>query len=300
MTINSLKEQYFHDFLADGNAHSSRNLYDFQLSNFIKYLENFKITDPKKITAREIKDYIGSLRKIKTGESMADSTRYSVQSAIKSFLRYLYENDYIDVELGSKLKRIKIHKKESAYLSPAQYTHFIATVKRQATSYYRDRDVALMNLLIKSGIRRAELVNLDISDVDLSQAKIWIKRKGGNEGYIPLLDELVEDLENYIRTLKRDGSEPLFMSKLGHRLSASSVWHLVKNYALKAGLSQEITVHSLRHGFATKLNDSGVPIPIIQKLMGHKSPSTTYRYLHITDSNVRKEFNERVTFDERG
>lgn len=299
MTINDFKEQYFQDFIADGNATSSKGTYDTQLKNFISYLESLKVTTPKEITARTVKDYLGSLR-LKNGEAMSDNSRYSAQSAIKGFLRYLYENDYIEVELGAKLKSIKIHKKESAYLSPEQYSHFIFTVKKQSTSYYRDRDLALMYTLIKSGIRRAELVNLNISDIDLSQAKIWIKRKGGNEGFIPLLNELVEDLDKYLKTLKRDGNEPLFMSKLGQRLSASSVWHLVKRYASKAGLSQKITVHSLRHGFATKLNDSGVPIPIIQKLMGHRSPTTTYRYLHITDINVRKEFNDRVTFDERG
>lgn len=300
MTLNTLKEKYFQDFIADGYSSKSRDTYDFQLSSFINYLGSLERTDPKEITTRDIKDYIGNLTKVKTGEPLADSTRHLVQSAIKSFLRYLYENDYIEIELGGKLKRIKIHKKESAYLSPEQYSHFIDTVKRKSTSYYRDRDLALMNLLIKSGIRRAELVNLDISDVDLPQAKIWIKRKGGNEGYIPLLHELVEDLDKYLKTLNRDSSDPLFMSKLGSRLSASSVWYLVKSYSLKAGLSKKITVHSLRHGFATKLRHSGVSISVIQQLMGHRSPTTTFRYLHITDKEIREELNSKVTFKGKG
>lgn len=299
MTINYLKELYFQDFIAYGNALSSKDTYDGFLIKFIEYLESINITNPKMISAKEVKDYIRNVQKINSSEPLSNSTRHLMQSSIKSFLRYLYQNDYIDIELGSKLERIKIQKKESAYLSKEQYSQFISVIKK-TTPYYRNRDLALMNLLIKSGIRRAEIVNLNISDIDLQQARIWIKRKGGNEGYIPLLDELVKDLEVYLKTLSRSADQPLFMSKRGQRLSASSVWHLVKKYALKAGLSKKLTVHSLRHGFATKLNDSGVPIPIIQKLMGHRSSSTTYRYLHVTDINVREEFNNKVSFDERG
>jgi site-specific recombinase XerD len=257
------------------------------------------ITNPKDITARVVKDYISDMKRVESDEPLADSTRYAVQSAIKSFLRYLYENDYIDTEIGSKLKRIKIKKKESPYLSPDQYYHFIMTVKKQSTLFYRERDVALMNLLIKSGIRRSELVNLNISDIDLVQSKIWIKRKGGNEGYLPLLAELSRDLEKYILTLNTNADAPLFTSKLNNRLSAASVWHLVKVYAKKAGLSPKITVHSLRHGFATKLLHDGVSISVIQKLMGHINPTTTFRYLHVTDSDIRNELNEKVMFSER-
>lgn len=292
MTINNLKELFFQDFIAYGNASSSLDTYDGFLIKFIEHLDGLNITNPKMLSAKSVKDYIRNVHKINSDEPLSNSTRHLMQSSIKSFLKYLYQNDYIDIELSSKLERIKIQKKESAYLSPEQYTHFINTVKKQSTPYYKDRDLALMNLLIKSGIRRAELVSLNISDVDLAQAKIWLKRKGGNEGYIPLQDKLVKDLDTYIKTLTRELNSPLFMSKRGQRLSASSVWHLVKSYALKAGLSPKITVHSLRHGFATHLRHDGVPIPVIQQLMGHRSPTTTYRYLHVTDKEIREELNK--------
>jgi len=298
MNINNLKKLFLEDFINYGNRLTSKGAYNFQLDKFIKYLYSLKITKPEDITAKVVKEYIRNLYKKKTGEPYAPSSRHLIQSSIKSFLRYLYQNDYTTIDIGSKLERIKTQKKESAYLSKEQYLDFIKIIKKKSTPYYRQRDIALINLLIKSGLRRAEIIRLNISDIDLNESKIWVKRKGGNEEYITMHNSLVEDLSEYLKTLKRDSNQPLFMSKLGRRLSASSVWHLVKSYAFKAGLSQKITTHSLRHSFASNLNASGLSINSIQKLMGHKSPTTTFRYLHISESEIREEFNNKVTFDE--
>lgn len=299
MVINTLKNEFLEDFIVYGNSESSRRGYDFELTRFLNYLDSLGINEITTLSAKCVKDYLKNIRNVKTNNELSPASRARIQSALKSFLEYLYKNDHIEVDLAAKLEKIKTSQKESPYLSQTQCLQFIEAIKKQSTSYYRDRDLALMNILIKTGIRRAEIVNLDVSDVDLVQARIWVKRKGGSEGYIPLLDELVEDLGKYLKTLNKDANQPLFTSKRGNRLSASSVWHLVKVYARKADLNPKITVHSLRHGFATKLHQSGVSIPTIQKLMGHRSPTTTYRYVHTTDNSVREEFNNKVSFDER-
>ena len=299
MTINTLKSEFLENITTYGSAESTKLAYNFELSRFLNYLDSLGMSNVSELSAKCVKDYIKDLKNSKTNSDLSPVTRARVRSALKSFLDYLYKNDYLEFDLGAKLDKIRIHRKESPYLTEAQYSQFIEAIKKESTPYYKNRDLALMSLLIKTGVRRAELVNLNIADVDLSQARIWVKRKGGNEGYLPLLEELVIDLDKYLKPLKRDANQPLFLSKLELRLSASSVWHLVKVYALKAGLSDKITVHSLRHGFATKLHNSGVSIPVIQQLMGHKSPTTTYRYIHTTDSKIREELNNKVSFDER-
>jgi site-specific recombinase XerD len=156
----------------------------------------------------------------------------------------------------------------------------------------------LIKLFLKTGLRRAEVVNLNIGDVDLSKHTLRVKRKGNREVYLHIHDELEDDFRKYLKSISRPADEPLFMSKRGTRLSASSVWHLVKAYSHKAGFNGDVTVHSLRHTFGTTLLSAGVPLPYIQALMDHRSPQTTSIYLHIQNSELSQIFN-KVAFEER-
>lgn len=118
-----------------------------------------------------------------------------------------------------------------------------------------------------------------------------VTRKGNHIVNLNIHDELIDDIQKYLKIINRNPDEPLFMSKRGERLSASSIWHLVKGYSHKAGLNENITVHSLRHTFATTLLSEGMPIPYIQQLMGHRSSQTTSRYLHFQNTELIEAFN---------
>ncbi|MBI4067560.1 tyrosine-type recombinase/integrase, partial [Candidatus Gottesmanbacteria bacterium] len=210
-----------------------------------------------------------------------------------------YKHEEVNNNPVTNVGSIKVSQKRPEYLSPEQYTNFLKTIEKESTPYYKKRDLMLVKILIMTGLRRAEVVGLNVGDVDLSKLRFSVKRKGGREEYVIVHNKLVEDLSNYLKIINRKSDEPLFMSKRGKRLSASSVWHLIKVYSKKSGLNGNVTVHSLRHTFATALLSQNVQLPYIQQLMGHRSAQTTMRYLHIQDNELSEAFN-RVTFEERG
>lgn len=299
MVINILKNEFLENIIVYGNSESTKRAYDFDLTKFIEYLGDRGVADIGELTIQQVKDYLRDIKKADTNEELAPTTRARVRSSLKSFLEYLYKNDYMNLDLGAKLQRVKIPQKDPAYLSKEEYLNFLKVVEREATPYYKERDLALINLLIKTGLRRAEIVSLNVEDINLETLKIRVTRKGGKEQSITIHKELAQDLKKYIKTLRRSNDQPLFMSKRNNRLSASSVWHLVKSYAKEAGLPSNITVHSLRHTYATSLLLDGLPLPYIQTLMGHRSPTTTFRYLHVANKELEDAYNNKVSFDER-
>lgn len=291
MTIDELKEQFLNYFVNYGGSRNTRQAYGFDLSKLIFYLNSKGITDVQSVDTQLIEDYLFGL-------CVSMSTKARRRSSTAAFFKYLYRKRYIQSDPAINLESIKVPVKSPEYLSQEQYSIFIKTVEKESTPYYKERDLMLVKLLIKSGLRRAELVGLNALDVDLSKLRLRVTRKGNREEYLIIHHELVEDLRKYLNSIKRSGDTPLFMSKRGKRLSASSVWHLIKTYSRKAGLNGNVTVHSLRHTFASALLSEAVPLPYIQALMGHRSPQTTSRYLHFQNSQLSEAFN-KVSFEGR-
>lgn len=266
-----------------GRAVSTSRAYDHDLARFTDWLSQRGITQPKDVTTRVIEDYLQPL-----DCSMARKAR--IRSSISTFFSFLMNRGIINANPADRLESIKLPTKEPVYLTPQQCLAFLAAVTK-TTPYFRHRDMAIMKLLLKSGLRRAEVISLNIEDVDLNHGSMRITRKGNKQQVLPLHPDLVADLTAYIEHENRH-SGPLFMSKRGNRLSAVELWHLVKKYAKAAGLSKTVTVHSLRHSFASTLLGQNVSTSYIQSLMGHQHLSTTARYLHFQDQQLRAALEE--------
>jgi len=295
MTIDDLKNQYL-NYLTDyrGRSENTKYAYDFDLTKFISYLASQKISNPQMVSTKIMETYLFELGRV---NGLSTVTKARVRSSIKSFFNFLYRKEFITSNPGINLESIKVPEKRPEYLSQEQCSNFIRTIEREARPYYKTRDLTIAKLLLKSGLRRAEIVYLNVSDVDLSKLRLRVKRKGGREEYLIIHHELAEDLRKYLKTINRGENEPLFLSKRRRRLSASSIWHLVKHYSRLAGLNGDVTVHSLRHTFASTLLSKSMPLPYIQALMGHKSSQTTSRYLHFQNTELSKAFNN-LSFDE--
>ncbi len=293
MKIDELKDQYL-NYLVDykGESKGTKKTYGFNLTKFIVYLQSKGISDLQSVTTQIIEDFLFGL-------DVAIRTKANNKSSISSFLKYLHRKGYISDNPAINLESIKVPSHRPEYLSKEQFLIFLKTVERESTPYYRGRDLMLIKLFLKTGLRRAEVVRLNVGDVDLSKRTLRVTRKGNREVYLYIHDELADDLKHYLKTINRSMDEALFMSKRSQRLSASSIWHIVKTYSRKAGFNGDVTVHSLRHTFGTTLLSEGVPLPYIQALMDHRSPQTTSIYLHFQNNELSQVFN-RVTFEERG
>lgn len=285
MQIDELIEKYLNNLRGAGKASSTQNAYAFDLSKFSEHLVLIGITSIKEITTEIIEDYLFGLK-------ISSTTKQRRKIAVKRFFDFLYRRRLIIVNPALDIESIKVSQNQPEFLSKQQSDKLIETVSRCATPYYKQRDNMLVKLLIQTGLRRAELVSLNISDIDLSKSQIRVRRKGNREEYLIIHHELAVDLKYYLELIHRSTNQPLFMSKKGNRLSASSVWHLIKNYSKQAGLNENVTVHSLRHTFATSLLSKSMPLPYIQALMGHKSSQTTSRYLHIQNNELIEAFNK--------
>lgn len=293
MTIDELKNKYLNYVLGRGRTEGTKRAYDFDLSKFINFLKAQGITDIEKVTTTLIEDYLFGL-------DVSSATRERRRVTIKKFFDFLFNRGEIKNHPAIGLESIKVTQKRPEYLSQEQRNLFLDVIEKKSTSYYTQRDLMLAKLLLDTGLRRSEVTGLNISDVDLSKQRLRVKRKGNREEYVIIHPELAKDLKKYLRLINRGADEPLFLSKKGQRLSSSSIWHLIKMYSRKAGFNGNVTVHSLRHTFGTTLMNQGLSLPFIQALMGHRSPQTTSRYLHLQNNELIAAFS-RVNFEgERG
>ena len=155
------------------------------------------------------------------------------------------------------------------------------------------RDRALLEMLYSTGVRVSEMVGGNILDLDFTSEVFRVRGKGNKERLVPVGSPALEALREWLvqreqLLIERAGrgrdvdKAPLFLNGRGSRISARSVERLVKGYGERAGISQIVTPHALRHSYATHLLEMGADLRSVQELLGHASLSTTQRYTHLT------------------
>ncbi len=140
-------------------------------------------------------------------------------------------------------------------------------------------------MIYSCGLRRGELINIRISDLDRNRGLLFIREgKGMKDRIVPVSEKVWEKVEEY-----RSGYHPvywLFEGQTGGKYSSESVYRIFKQALKNAGIRKDVGVHSLRHSYATHLHENGVDIKYIQALLGHKSSRTTEIYTHVSRRNL--------------
>ncbi len=165
------------------------------------------------------------------------------------------------------------------------------------------RDKAVMELLYSTGMRVSELVSRDISDLDFAEEVLRVRGKGNKERLVPVGRPAIEAVRRWLPQKEQLLAEragrgnvadraPLFLNGRGSRLSSRSVERLVRAYGERAGISQIVTPHALRHSFATHLLEMGADLRSVQELLGHASLSTTQRYTHLTLDHLSEVYDK--------
>ena len=155
------------------------------------------------------------------------------------------------------------------------------------------RDQAILTLFYSSGIRLAELVNIDVEDLDLKRSIVKILSKGGNEREGELTSLAVKILNKYLkarRFWKGNNSQALFLNRTGDRIQTRDLQRRIEGYGRRAGIKERVTPHMLRHSIATHMLDSDMDIRRIQAFLGHKSLASTQIYTGIRTKKQREEF----------
>ena len=156
------------------------------------------------------------------------------------------------------------------------------------------RDIAIFELIYSSGLRLAELVNIDLDDIDLAQQQLMVTGKGNKTRYLPVGSKAVSAVQRWLR-LRQDynkdtNQSALFLSQLGKRISPRNVQSRLNQLIQKQALAQHISPHMLRHSFATHLLESSSDLRAVQELLGHVNIATTQVYTHLDFQHLAKVY----------
>jgi len=156
------------------------------------------------------------------------------------------------------------------------------------------RDRALLELLYATGARISEATGLDVDDVDLEGEAVLLSGKGGKQRRVPMGSYAVTAVRTYLSGARPDlvtrATPALFLNARGGRLSRQSAWAVLVRSAERAGLTQDVSPHTLRHSFATHLLDGGADVRVVQELLGHASVTTTQIYTLVTVDKLREVY----------
>jgi integrase/recombinase XerD len=150
----------------------------------------------------------------------------------------------------------------------------------------------MLEVLYATGLRVSELVSLKHNQVNLNQGVMRVVGKGNRERLIPLGDEAVGWLQQFMQgpraeILLERQTEYLFPTRRGDRMTRQAFWHIIKRYSKKGGVDRELSPHTLRHAFATHLLNHGADLRVVQMLLGHSDLSTTQIYTHVARERLK-------------
>lgn len=223
-------------------------------------------------------------------------------ASLRSFYNYFFRNELIETNPPSLVPMPKLHEKEIIRLEPDEVATLLDQIEagtnlsKQQMNYHNKtvvRDVALITLLLGTGIRVSECVGIDINDIDFNNAKLKVRRKGGYEDVIYFGDEVESALRSYLderqRIIPCEGNEnAFFLSMQNKRISVRAVEKLVKKYAETVSV-KKITPHKLRSTFGTNLYQETGDIYLVADVLGHKDVNTTRKhYAAMKDEHKRK------------
>lgn len=158
--------------------------------------------------------------------------------------------------------------------------------------WHRARDNAIMELLYASGMRRAEVATVNLSDVDLRDRVIQVYGKGRKQRKVVINHTTADAIQRYLAVRPRSSDEALFLGRGGKRLTPKHVWRIFREVYKLSGIKQHASPHTLRHSFATHLLENGVDLETVRELLGHESLATTGVYLSIAMEHKRRAYDE--------
>ena len=297
MVNDHLSDFFNYLSIEKGLSSNTTSAYRRDLQRFFHYLSINQLTLPQ-VTAEGLIDYLSWLRGRENTEfKISESSIARNIISLRSYFAYLAkEHRYANPTLN--FQPPKIPKRLPKALTVEQIMNILKLSGEDVVSL---RDQALLEVLYATGGRVSEIVNLntgDISNIKSEESEITtirVKGKGGKERVVPIGSFGLIAINHYLtrsrpNLLKASTQKALFLNQRGGRLTRQSAWKIVANRAARAGLSEVVTPHSMRHSFATHLLDGGADIRVVQELLGHASVTTTQIYTLITIDRIRESY----------
>ena len=273
-----------------------RNVSPRTLVNYRHALAEFRKAVPepawRELTADHFRRYLFASSK----RELARPTIRLHFAALRTFYKFLNQRHGLRDNPLKEVQLPKLEKKLPVFLNAQQIGELLSAPLRvekqaQAPLWMPARDAAILELFYSSGLRLAELVALDVKDVDVFSESVRVFGKGRKERVVPVGVPALEAIQRY-RQAARVEVGPLFLSKVRRRISAPNVWLAIQRYLRHTSIAVRISPHKLRHSFATHLLDAGADLRSVQSLLGHASLSTTQIYTHVTTERLKKAYDQ--------
>lgn len=276
--------------LADNTLRSYRR----DLHRYLDFLAGLDISDPTVVTENDIAAFLGWLR---TGD--ADHVPLGTASAARTIVavrglhRFWLREQMVATDVTAAIKPPRPASRLPKAL-PLSDVESILDAAGAAGTTLSARDRALLEVLYGTGARISEAVGLDVDDLDLDEGAVLLRGKGGKQRIVPLGSYARSALVDYLSasrpalTSVKTSTPAVFLNARGGRLSRQSAWTVLTKAAERAGITTDVSPHTLRHSFATHLLDGGADVRVVQELLGHASVTTTQIYTLVTVEKLRE------------
>ena len=263
------------------------NSYSEDIYKYLEYMESKNISSALDISYNNLLNYLKYL----------DDNKYEVSSvarkivSIKAFHKYLSEN-YKVIDISTKINTPRFYRKLPNILTIEEVDNLL-DIKLDTPFDYRNK--AMLELMYSSGLRVSELINLDLSDIDLNNNYVRCFGKGSKERIVPIGEYSSKYLSIYIneyRDSMKKGyyTEKIYLNNHGKEMTRQGFFKIIKKIAKDKDINKNITPHMLRHSFATHLLNNGADLRTIQEMLGHSSISTTQIYTNVTNDILKENY----------
>jgi len=267
--------------------------YRSDLRQWVRFLDELGFTGaPSDLEPRHVKAFLAEL-----SPTTSAKTRARKLSAIRTWGRWWLRSEQATSNPGAAVRTPKLSRPLPRSLTPDEAAGLLDAPWDDGP--LARRDAALIELAYGAGLRAAELVGLDVDDVDFRRGELRVRGKGGKERIVPFGRKARAALEGYVGVRPRLGSprEPaLFVGQRGTRLSTRGARRRLHRRALESAVGRHVTPHMLRHSFATHLLEGGADLRAIQDMLGHASLGTTQRYTAVSIDRLRAVYGHAHPF----
>ena len=228
-------------------------------------------------------------------EGKSNSSVIHMVTSLRKFFGYLTQEKIVAHNPMSDVRPPKKAEHLPAVLTLEEIDKLLQVAGEDTPLGIRNR--TLLEVMYATGLRVSELVNLKMSDLHLELGLIQTIGKGDKERIIPIGEVAIDWLQRYFKTsrialLKEHESPYVFLNDRGHQITRQGIWKIIKKLVLNAGITKDVSPHTLRHSFATHILENGADLRIVQELLGHADISTTQIYTHISKKRLSEVYDE--------
>ncbi|MBN2073758.1 MAG: tyrosine-type recombinase/integrase [Actinobacteria bacterium] len=269
--------------------------YQKDIGYFLDFLSERKITDSGEVCLRIFRSYFKSLE----NKKYSNNTAIRKHSSLKNFFRFLEENDLIMEQLTPHINTPRKHKGLYNFITINELKEVFRSIPDDVTDPLLIRNRTILEMIYSTGARVSEIEGLTVPDLDLERRELNLSGKGRKQRVAYINDYALGWLQRYLRIRENIGftrengytkSKYLFLNKFGKRISSKSIRNIVKEAFARASIKKNVSVHSLRHSFATHLLNEGAGIREIQELLGHENIVTTQIYSHLNIKKLKEDY----------